>query len=66
MSHGRDPHCGVPRTKIDLRSVGGPHEKMVRPEIMGPPIAWLLSDAAAFTGQRATVAARWDPLAVSG
>jgi len=23
---------------------------MVRPEIMGPPIAWLLSDAAAFTG----------------
>ena len=35
-------------------------EKMLRPEIMGPPIAWLVSDASAgFNGQRIT-AARWD------
>ena len=32
----------------------------LRPEIMGPPIAWLLSDASAsFNAQRIT-AARWD------
>jgi hypothetical protein len=38
-----------------------PREKMLRPEIMGPPIAWLVSDASAdFNGQRIT-AARWDP-----
>ena len=34
---------------------------MLRPEIMGPPIAWLVSDASAgFNGQRIT-AARWGP-----
>jgi NAD(P)-dependent dehydrogenase (short-subunit alcohol dehydrogenase family) len=39
---------------------GWPREKMLRPEIMGPPISWLISDAAAgCTGQRIT-AARWD------
>jgi NAD(P)-dependent dehydrogenase (short-subunit alcohol dehydrogenase family) len=39
---------------------GWPREKMLRPEIMGPPIAWLVSDASAdFNGQRIT-AARWD------
>jgi 3-oxoacyl-[acyl-carrier protein] reductase len=33
---------------------------MLRPEIMGPPAAWLVSDeAATFTGRRIT-AARWD------
>lgn len=37
-----------------------PREKMLRPEIMGPPIAWLASPAAdSFTGQR-IIAARWD------
>jgi NAD(P)-dependent dehydrogenase (short-subunit alcohol dehydrogenase family) len=40
---------------------GWPREKMLRPEIMGPPIAWLVSGASAdFNGQRIT-AARWDP-----
>ena len=40
---------------------GWPREKMLRPEIMGPPIAWLVSGASAdFTGQRIT-AGRWDP-----
>jgi NAD(P)-dependent dehydrogenase (short-subunit alcohol dehydrogenase family) len=39
---------------------GWAREKMLRPEIMGPPISWLLSDASAeFNGQRIT-AARWD------
>jgi NAD(P)-dependent dehydrogenase (short-subunit alcohol dehydrogenase family) len=39
---------------------GWPRDKMLRPEIMGPPAAWLVSEeAAGFTGKRIT-AARWD------
>lgn len=39
---------------------GWPRDKMLRPNIMGPPIRWLISDdAATFNGQRIT-AARWD------
>jgi NAD(P)-dependent dehydrogenase (short-subunit alcohol dehydrogenase family) len=39
---------------------GWPRDKMLRPDIMGPPIAWLRSaDSAGFNGQRIT-AARWD------
>lgn len=39
---------------------GWDRAKMLRPEIMGPPIRWLISDAsAAFNGGRIT-AARWD------
>jgi NAD(P)-dependent dehydrogenase (short-subunit alcohol dehydrogenase family) len=39
---------------------GWPREKMLRPDIMGAPISWLMSDASAdFTGRRIT-AARWD------
>ncbi|WP_244407557.1 SDR family NAD(P)-dependent oxidoreductase [Roseomonas fluvialis] len=44
---------------------GWAREAMLRPAIMGPPLAWLLSDAAAgVTGQR-IIAARWtgDPSA---
>ncbi len=38
---------------------GWARDAMLRPAIMGPPLAWLLSDAAAgFTGQR-IIAARW-------
>ena len=39
---------------------GWPRDKMLRPDIMGPPTAWLVSDeAGAFSGRRIT-AARWD------
>ena len=39
---------------------GWDRRKMLKPQIMGPPIQWLMSEAAAgFTGQRIT-AARWD------
>jgi NAD(P)-dependent dehydrogenase (short-subunit alcohol dehydrogenase family) len=39
---------------------GFPRDRMLKPEIMGPPASWLLSDASHFmTGQRIT-AARWD------
>lgn len=39
---------------------GWPRDKMLRPSIMGPPAAWLVSDRAKeFTGRR-IAAARWD------
>jgi NAD(P)-dependent dehydrogenase (short-subunit alcohol dehydrogenase family) len=39
---------------------GWPREKMLRPEIMGPPACWLMSEqSGGMTGQRIT-AARWD------
>ncbi len=39
---------------------GWDRKKMLRPQIMGPPISWLLSgESAAFNGRRIT-AARWD------
>lgn len=42
---------------------GWPRDRMLRPAIMGPPLAWLLSDAAdGVTGQRIT-AGRWDAAA---
>jgi len=39
---------------------GWPRDRMLRPDIMGPPACWLLSDeSSGTTGQRIT-AARWD------
>jgi len=39
---------------------GWARDAMLRPGVMGPPLAWLVSDAAGnFTGQR-IIAARWD------
>jgi NAD(P)-dependent dehydrogenase (short-subunit alcohol dehydrogenase family) len=39
---------------------GWPRDKMLRPGIMGPPTAWLVSDGSSeFTGRRIT-AARWE------
>lgn len=41
-------------------AAGWDRTKMLRPECMGPPAAWLLSDeAAAYTGNR-VIAANWD------
>ena len=51
---------GPTDTPLIADESGWDRNKMLRPEIMGPPIAWLLSDASAsFNGQRIT-AARWD------
>jgi len=51
---------GPTDTALIADQSGWPREKMLRPDIMGPPAAWLVSDeASAFTGQRIT-AARWD------
>jgi NAD(P)-dependent dehydrogenase (short-subunit alcohol dehydrogenase family) len=51
---------GPTDTPFIADEAGWPREKMLRPAIMGPPTAWLISDEArAFTGRRVT-AARWD------
>jgi NAD(P)-dependent dehydrogenase (short-subunit alcohol dehydrogenase family) len=39
---------------------GWPRDKMLKPEIMGPPAAWLMSDVSAGFSGRRIVAARWD------
>jgi NAD(P)-dependent dehydrogenase (short-subunit alcohol dehydrogenase family) len=51
---------GPTDTALIADESGWPREKMLRPDIMGPPARWLVSDeAGSFTGQRIT-AARWD------
>jgi NAD(P)-dependent dehydrogenase (short-subunit alcohol dehydrogenase family) len=51
---------GPTDTPFIAQESGWPRETMLRPEIMGPPACWLLSEEAnGFTGQR-IIAARWD------
>jgi NAD(P)-dependent dehydrogenase (short-subunit alcohol dehydrogenase family) len=51
---------GPTDTPFIANGSGFPREQMLKPEIMGPPASWLLSDASCLmTGQRIT-AARWD------
>ena len=51
---------GPTDTPLISDAAGWPRDKMLRPEIMGAPTCWLVSDASNdFTGQRIT-AARWD------
>lgn len=51
---------GPTDTPLIADEAGWPREKMLRPQIMGPPTAWLISDEAKnFSGRRIT-AARWD------
>jgi NAD(P)-dependent dehydrogenase (short-subunit alcohol dehydrogenase family) len=51
---------GPTDTPLIADESGWPRDKMLKPQIMGPPAAWLISDAAAgFNGRRIT-AARWD------
>jgi NAD(P)-dependent dehydrogenase (short-subunit alcohol dehydrogenase family) len=51
---------GPTDTPLISDASGWPRDKMLRPDIMGPPARWLISNASAnFTGQR-IIAARWD------
>jgi len=51
---------GPTDTPLIAPESGWAREKMLRPEIMGPPIAWLLSDQSASLNGRRITAARWD------
>jgi NAD(P)-dependent dehydrogenase (short-subunit alcohol dehydrogenase family) len=52
----------VPGGVTDTPLVGdaGDRSKMLRPEIMLPPLLWLVSDAAADVSGRRFIAADWD------
>lgn len=51
---------GPTDTPLIADESGWPRDQMLRPDIMGPPTAWLISDEAKdFSGRRIT-AARWD------
>ena len=51
---------GPTDTPFIANGAGWPRDRMLRPEVMGPPAVWLMSDqSAATTGQR-IMAARWD------
>ena len=51
---------GPTDTPLIADESGWPRDKMLRPQIMGPPTAWLVSDEAKdFSGRRIT-APRWD------
>jgi NAD(P)-dependent dehydrogenase (short-subunit alcohol dehydrogenase family) len=51
---------GPTDTPFIADGAGWPRDRMLRPQIMGPPARWLLSDeSGAMTGQR-IIAARWD------
>ena len=52
----------VPGGVTDTPLVGdaGDRSKMLRPEIMLPPLLWLVSDAAAGVSGRRFIAADWD------
>ena len=51
---------GPTDTPFIADAAGWPRDKMLRPAIMGPPIRWLMSEAAdTVTGRRIT-AAEWD------
>ncbi len=51
---------GPTDTPLISDASGWPREKMLRPEIMGPPISWLISDASAGCNGQRIMAARWD------
>jgi NAD(P)-dependent dehydrogenase (short-subunit alcohol dehydrogenase family) len=51
---------GPTDTPLISDASGWPREKMLRPEIMGPPISWLISDASSSCNGQRIMAARWD------
>jgi NAD(P)-dependent dehydrogenase (short-subunit alcohol dehydrogenase family) len=63
-SHGITVNVVIPGGPTDTPFIsdaaGWPRDKMIKPSVMGPPVAWLMSqEAASFTGRRIT-AGRWD------
>jgi NAD(P)-dependent dehydrogenase (short-subunit alcohol dehydrogenase family) len=53
---------GMTDTRIIPESEVPERHKLLRPEIMVPPLLWLLSDAGASVTARRFVAVHWDPL----
>jgi len=52
---------GVTNTGMVPDEAGFPRDRMIQPEIMAPPLLWLVSDAAAGVTGRRFLAVHWDP-----
>jgi NAD(P)-dependent dehydrogenase (short-subunit alcohol dehydrogenase family) len=52
---------GVTNTPMVPQEAGFERERMIQPEVMAPPLLWLLSDAAAEVTGRRFLAVHWDP-----
>ncbi len=51
---------GPTDTPLIAKESGWPRDRMLRPEIMGPPLCWLLSEEADDVNSQRITAARWD------
>jgi hypothetical protein len=52
---------GITNTPIGVRTRGLRRAKMIQPEVMAPPLLWLVSDAAAKVTSRRFLGVHWDP-----
>lgn len=52
---------GMTNTRIIPDAAVADRSRLLQPEIMGPPLLWLVSDAAAEVNGRRFLAAHWDP-----
>ena len=52
---------GVTNTPMVPQEAGFDRQEMIQPEVMAPPLLWLLSDAAAGVTGRRFLAVHWDP-----
>jgi NAD(P)-dependent dehydrogenase (short-subunit alcohol dehydrogenase family) len=52
---------GVTNTPMISDEAGFDRDKLIQPEIMAPPLVWLVSDAAGKVSGRRFLAIRWDP-----
>jgi NAD(P)-dependent dehydrogenase (short-subunit alcohol dehydrogenase family) len=52
---------GVTNTGMVPHESGFDRERMIQPQVMAPPLAWLISDEAAGTTGRRFLAVHWDP-----
>ena len=52
---------GVTNTPMVPAESGFDRERMIQPEVMAPPLVWLVSDAAAAITGRRFLAVHWDP-----
>jgi len=52
---------GVTNTPMVPHESGFERERMIQPEVMAPPLLWLVSDAAAEVTGRRFLAVHWDP-----
>jgi hypothetical protein len=52
---------GVTDTPMISDTAGFERARLIRPEVMVPPLLWLVSDAAGTVTGRRFIAAHWDP-----